>query len=462
MTRWLSNKQPFCVLESVLTHRKSNSVSENDLSRVGADTDSVIKLPSKTRVRQGKTIYLFNRSHREKERWFHYLREACAQHRTGAFKLASRVTVDAAVDNIARRQSAQSLPEASFIRDGGKAGVNSEYFLYVSNAVQFSRYMAAALGTTPEIECPPPLSGIVNMDLLSSKETKYLANVNSDVVLAANALASRIFYDFCRDEFWVCKVRDKVQSKLSTIALPYFIETLELSKFELGAIAPTITGIHPPVLDEWGLWTDVEISYPGGLRLVLETKVNLMKLKSEGADEGPKRKASRNSGHSAHSHHYSDLDLPISPESSPDEDMDVDETDNGGKGKLLTFVDKLANSSIFQGATDLKPVKKVLKGISSTRLILNVEVTGLEGTMAINFAPPPSDRFWYGFRHPPKLSLKAVPQVGDRAVEFTKVSDWIEKRLAILLEKNLVLPAMDDIIIPVMSGNEMLNMGYNH
>ncbi len=40
------------------------------------------------------------------------------------------------------------------------------------------------------------------------------------------------------------------------------------------------------------------------------------------------------------------------------------------------------------GSTDLD------SGISSTRLMLNVEVTALEGTLAINIPPPPSDRLW--------------------------------------------------------------------
>uniref|UniRef100_A0A183DAQ5 COesterase domain-containing protein n=1 Tax=Gongylonema pulchrum TaxID=637853 RepID=A0A183DAQ5_9BILA len=93
--------------------------------------------------------------------------------------------------------------------------------------------------------------------------------------------------------------------------------------------------------------------------------------------------------------------------------------------------------------------------------LLNVDVTRLEGTMTVNIPPPPSDRLWYAFRTPPKLSIRSVPQVGDRSVDMSTVSSWIENKLRLLLEKNLVCPNMDDLIVPVMSGNELLKSGYN-
>lgn len=39
----------------------------------------------------------------------------------------------------------------------------------------------------------------------------------------------------------------------------------------------------------------------------------------------------------------------------------------------------------------------MMEGISSTRLLLNVDVTRLEGTMTVNIPPPPSDRLWLVF-----------------------------------------------------------------
>uniref|UniRef100_A0A0K0D011 Reverse transcriptase domain-containing protein n=1 Tax=Angiostrongylus cantonensis TaxID=6313 RepID=A0A0K0D011_ANGCA len=86
----------------------------------------------------------------------------------------------------------------------------------------------------------------------------------------------------------------------------------------------------------------------------------------------------------------------------------------------------------------------------------------LEGPITVNIPPPPSDRLWYGFRRPPLASIRAVPQVGDRSVDMSTVSDWIESKLRLLIEKNLVCPNMDDIVLPIMSGNDLLQKGaYN-
>jgi len=40
------------------------------------------------------------------------------------------------------------------------------------------------------------------------------------------------------------------------------------------------------------------------------------------------------------------------------------------------------------------------------------------------------------------MSIKAVPQVGDRTVVLSTISDWIESKIQLLLEKVLVVPNM--------------------
>lgn len=64
--------------------------------------------------------------------------------------------------------------------------------------------------------------------------------------------------------------------------------------------------------------------------------------------------------------------------------------------------------------------------------------------------------FRYGFRKPPKMCVKAVPQVGDRPVVLSTISEWIENKLKLLLEKNLVVPNLDDVFVPILAGNALL------
>ncbi|VDN52355.1 unnamed protein product [Dracunculus medinensis] len=305
---------------------------------------------------------------------------------------------------------------------------------------------------------------VIFMDLGRNKWKAGRCDTDSQLLLSINgfvfSLFFRVFFDFCRDPYWSEQVRQKLQSKLATIHLPYFIEVLELSSLDLGRTSPSITAVYSPIVDHWGLWFDFEMEYRGGFHLVIETKVNLMKLKSD------PRELEKERPREDYFSRYSDENLPESPETSADEDFGskLEKTttvkERPGK-KLLSVVDKIANSKYFQEASELKPVKKMMEEISSTRLMLNVEITFLQGTMTINIPPPPSDRLWYAFRRPPKISIKCIPQVGDRCVDMTSVSDWIENKLRLLLEKCLVCPNMDDIIVPAMSGNALLKTGYN-
>ena len=68
----------------------------------------------------------------------------------------------------------------------------------------------------------------------------------------------------------------------------------------------------------------------------------------------------------------------------------------GGTGKkIMKYINKITASNYFQRATELKYIKKAMTEVSNTPLVLTVEVQKLNGTMAINIPPPPSDRLWY-------------------------------------------------------------------
>ncbi|KAK6025867.1 hypothetical protein OSTOST_08219 [Ostertagia ostertagi] len=460
----------------------SSDESETDLARIGraaslTDVPDFLSMSEGThRPGKEKSIYLFVRAAREKERWFHLLREACAQSHTYRKPLAKRsASVINVPDNGADKTPPKS-PSSPMFEDA----------VYKKIHKQFAEQISIMLGYGV---APPERGSTVSLDLGTLKWRPGCPEENSDLVESINSVGTRIFFDFCRDEFWANQVKQKIQSKLATIHLPYFIETLELSSLTLGRTAPRIVGVYTPKLNEWGIWVDLEMKYGGGIRLVLQTSVNLLKLHQGSTKVETERKMSRLSSAIAYpTSHYSDEELPESPESSPDEDFGAknnlersvfsvsfgSETcirlrclfspstkERTGK-KIISLVERAAQSSLFQKAAKFPKVAKLIEDVSSTPLILNVEVEMLEGPITINIPPPPSDRLWYAFRRPPIASIKAVPQVGDRSVDMTTVSDWIESKLRLLIEKNLVCPNMDDIVLPVMSGNDLLRKGaYN-
>lgn len=61
----------------------------------------------------------------------------------------------------------------------------------------------------------------------------------------------------------------------------------------------------------------------------------------------------------------------------------------------MRFVDKITKSKYFQKATETEFIKKKMEEVSNTPLLLTVEVQELQGTLAVNIPPPPTDRIWY-------------------------------------------------------------------
>ncbi|VEN41332.1 unnamed protein product [Callosobruchus maculatus] len=192
-------------------------------------------------------------------------------------------------------------------------------------------------------------------------------------VLWLNALIGRVLFDCMRDDAFILRVKERVQRKLSTIKLPNFIEELLVSELSLGRTSPVIGKTGKPLVDERGVWIELDVAYEGDVRLTLQTKLNLMRLK---------------------------------------------------------------NPQTYGVSTEIK---------------LTVELKSLSGTVVLNMPPPPSDRIWVGFRPLPEILLSARPVVGERNISYFMVTSWIEKKLLQEFQKILVVPNMEDFIIPVMN-----------
>lgn len=61
------------------------------------------------------------------------------------------------------------------------------------------------------------------------------------------------------------------------------MENLVVSELVIGQGAPVIHKASQPVLDQRGLWIDLDISYEGCFTMTIETKINLMKLTRGGS-----------------------------------------------------------------------------------------------------------------------------------------------------------------------------------
>lgn len=247
------------------------------------------------------------------------------------------------------------------------------------------------------------------------------------------------------------KVQNRIQKKLQTIKLPYFIEEITITELNLGKTPVFILNNEKPVLDERGLWVDLDVNYEGLVVLTLQTKLNLMKLKNPPGNDKTLEIIRSAIYHS---------DVDDSAESSSDEDgpqeIPLDKESGNpppahGSKKFIKMVDKLTESKFFQAATENRYIKKAMEGVSNTELRLTVEIKAVSGTLVLNIPTPPSDRVWVGFRPVPEIILTAKPIVGDRNVTYAMVTSWIEKKLFQEFQKVMVIPNMEDFLVPVMN-----------
>ncbi|ELT97380.1 hypothetical protein CAPTEDRAFT_98974, partial [Capitella teleta] len=422
--RLWSKKYPICIIPC--KHSRSSDLN-------GADDSSSSSISEEVQ------IFLFGRTCREKEEWFR---------RFYAVSVGSRWPTRTS-DLVLNLHDLFKVPESplSALPAEGKVSLEESLQAYLG-------YMAHVM---PKDQQTSEQQINWNIEGLRRKQC-------DPQILWVNALISRLFWDFLREQYWCDKMREKLQKKLSKIHVPYFINELTVTGIELGSEVPFINRASKPYLDDRGLWVDLDILYQGGFYMILETKCNLMKLKKNPDVSMEETAPTMATARSA----WTDSDEEDSAESSTDEEEDkpnIDPTTSddgknatgGGQRKFLRIVDRITQSKYFQQATEYKYIKKAMEGVSNTRLELKVELRRLCGTMAVNIPHPPSDRIWYGFRSPPHFNLSAVPKVGEREFNVSQITDWIEKKLTLEFQRVFVYPNMDDLVIPLMCDSQNSN-----
>ncbi|NWY67581.1 TEX2 protein, partial [Erithacus rubecula] len=475
--RTWNKKYPICVLLPEAAEGQGRSSEEQDAELQGEEGGRKVPvagqdIPGDCRDR---CLYLFGRTGREKEEWYQHLVQASrgtpSSHGDTTAGEGQPWWAAVGMEGHGGAQSssgsssggsAEDIPSTDPARD--VSGSTEE--IYLDYSTYMARFVPAQGAPSPErspshgaLGSPTPTKGLVAaVPPQPGEDTASMAWMN--------ALVGRIFWDFLREQYWAEQVSNKIQKKLSKIKLPYFMNELTLTELDMGTSIPSVLSASNPTINERGLWVDMEVTYSGSLQMTLETKMNLSKLgKENSAEESGPAEAGRE-GARPRLILLADSDAESSSAGSSDED-DVTtaepvgapgerlpppgtEGHNSTSRKILRFVDKIAKSKYFQKATENEFIKKKMEEVSNTPLLLTVEVQELAGTLAVNIPPPPTDRVWYSFRVPPQLELKVRPKLGEREVTFLHVTEWIEKKLKHEFQKILVMPNMDDLIIPIM------------
>ncbi|XP_063270423.1 testis-expressed protein 2-like isoform X2 [Prinia subflava] len=489
--RTWNKKYPICVLLPEAAEGEGRSREEPDAELQGDEGPRKVPLsgqdvPGDCRDR---CLYLFGRTGREKEEWYQHLVQASrgtpSSHGDTRAGLGS--SPQSSGSSSSSGGSAEDIPSTDPAKD--VSGSSEE--IYLDYSTYMARFVPAqgapspeqspshgALGSpTPTKPSPgagehrtagPTADGATWLQGLAAAVPPQLSEDTASMAWM-NALVGRIFWDFLREQYWAEQVSNKIQKKLSKIKLPYFMNELALTELDMGTSIPSVLSASNPTINERGLWVDMEVTYSGSLQMTLETKMNLSKLgKESSAEESGPAEAGREGARprlilladsdaessSAGSSDEEDV-TPAEPLGAPGERLPPPGTEghvsgNSTSRKILRFVDKIAKSKYFQKATENEFIKKKMEEVSNTPLLLTVEVQELAGTLAVNIPPPPTDRVWYSFRVPPRLELKVRPKLGEREVTFLHVTEWIERKLKHEFQKILVMPNMDDLIIPIM------------
>ncbi|MEE6497932.1 hypothetical protein FKM82_002931 [Ascaphus truei] len=472
-----NKKYPICIQ---LYDTDELSSTSSDSCDTEAVTGEAVRLtPENTPKPLGEfkagTLYMFGRTGREKEEWCQQLVRASRGSVSGKQSASRNECKTGFLTNLLSSPCSWGAPSNSsggstedipcLFRHRDLAGNVRQKIL-----LDYTAYMSRFIPVEQGSPLPSPCQSAASSPTPRKKHLVERSLSTNPHVCWINALIGRIFWDFLREKYWEDLVANKIQKKLSKIKLPHFMNELTLTDLDMGTSLPQILCTLAPTMNERGLWMDLDISYSGSLQVTLETKMNLSKLGKEAPlEENAQAEDRRKGTRTPRARILADSDEESSSAgSSEDEETPITETPGavgdklnptnaegspGGNStgrKILRLVDKITKSRYFQRATENEFIKRKIEEVSNTPLLLTVEVQELEGTLAVNIPPPPTDRIWYSFRMPPRLEMKVRPKLGEREVTFIHVTEWIEKKLQDEFQKLLVMPNMDDLYFPIM------------
>ncbi|KAH8301239.1 hypothetical protein KR018_009218, partial [Drosophila ironensis] len=295
----------------------------------------------------------------------------------------------------------------------------------------------------------------------------------SGSIVWANVIIGRFFYSWLHNEYLHERLKDILQKKLNAIKLPSFMEEVVITNIYLGNAPVLCHRVSQPMLDERGVWVDADITYEGLSYITLTTKLNLLRVRSKAKGSAvPETTSNTTVASDLHSHVRStevsdsvifDSDAESSGGSStetesptpggsqePPAGTELFQNSPGNARRIFKIVDRIAASNLFQYATELPYVQRAMENMNAN-IKLRVDLKGLVARGTLNIPPPPSDRVWASFRGPPRLWISTKPQVGDKSVDWSIVTNVIENKLCEAVNKFLVYPNMVDFSIPFLS-----------
>ncbi|KAF8774310.1 Testis-expressed protein 2 like protein [Argiope bruennichi] len=390
--------------------------------------DGLIETPKR------QALYIFALTDREKETWFYALKKCIVLEELNATEYSTLYSSSPKLDmtSISYSSLMEINSEETLSVTEDSSGISAELNFIQSKTkptLEFEDYVKTLFENyfrdinTSEHSWKPEIFSDANRKKDISSTVRHVEWVN--------VALGRLFYDFLTQKYWSERIMEKIQKKLNNLEMPSFVETLEVTDVFMGTCIPQLHSVSNVVVDEFGIWLDFDFTYNGSFQMTLQTKLKMPKTKHQmQSDEHP-----------------DNSDLKQSAEVNESSD---DDGKSPKQNKLINKLEKWISHKHFQTVAQSRFVKKYVGDISNMLLTLTVEVNLLQGILAVNIPPVPTDRVWYGFRKDPILNITASPKVGSHEINLSAVVKMIEQRLIRAFKKAIVMPHMDDLIIPLM------------
>jgi hypothetical protein len=279
---------------------------------------------------------------------------------------------------------------------------------------------------------------------------------------ALNALLARLAFDLLRSPGFRAALENKIATKISEVAVPDFMHGLTLISFDPGVGVPSLRRARTLAPPPGELWPQalVEVDYPGGATLVIETKVDVR----DGAAWAGVGRVLDAVGGGAGAGGGGGVRPPSAPASPRAADADASRPPSldhpGASPDASPSSRKGARARALDAALPLRRrlagVGRALADAAADRIAriplrVRLHVTHLSGTVILWLPPPPGDRLWFSFADAPTFACDAAPSAGGRilraahAAVGARVSSWAAAKLRRAIVSNLVYPACSDV-----------------
>ncbi|CAF2749352.1 unnamed protein product [Rotaria sp. Silwood2] len=267
-----------------------------------------------------------------------------------------------------------------------------------------------------------------------------------EAAITINFMTRRLLCDMFHTPVFKDLLKNKVEMKLKEIAVS-ILENLRVVSIDLGKTFPIILKIEPMQWNTQGIWFNLFLYYRGNFKLSIKSRVILQKLINYDSKNDKPIFAQHQTSQIVHqdNEHINEDDL-IQRQKLLAKEPEVPEM--AVTRKLGTILTNLALNKYFQMFVNLPFVKTLFEKFSQQDVGIDVELTSFSGVLTLNIPPPPSDRIWVGFPEMPDLNIKVTPTYGEKKYSYILLQDFLAAKARAELKRLVVLPAMDDQLLP--------------